>query len=140
MTPSLERRLLQGFVGGVAGFVAVLAGLIFLTGTDAARWLFDIEFVDVENFAELDSSLRFFGAIFLSTAAILAWSIPRIERADPVLQIAAGGLVLGAAGRLISAVDEGWPSATTTGLMVLEASVLLPALWQLRVKRLFHET
>lgn len=44
--------------------------------------------------------------------------------------------MLGAGGRLISAVDEGWPNAVTTVLMILEASVIVVVFWQLRIKRL----
>ncbi len=138
MEPALERKMLQGFLGGVVALSTVIGALVLVTGTDAARWIFDIEFNNVKNFTELDSSLRFFGAIFLSNAAIIAWSIPRIERAAPVIQIAAGGLVLGAVGRLISAADEGWPNAAATILMALEASVLIAAVWQLRISRLFR--
>lgn len=135
MTPERERRLLQWGVAGLVAFVAPLAGLIVVAGADVATWVFGVEYVEVENFAELDSSLRFFGAIFLGIAGIFAWSIPRIERASPVFQIAGGAMVLGAVGRLISAIDEGWPNAAATTLMVIEASVLLFALWQLRVQR-----
>jgi hypothetical protein len=81
---SLERRLLQWYLGGLVVFTFVFAGLIFLFGAKVAEWVFGVEFIQVENFAELDSSLRFFGAVFLSVAVLLAWSIPRIERADPV--------------------------------------------------------
>lgn len=135
MRPEQERRLLQWGVAGLVAFIVPLASLVVIAGSDVATWVFGVEYVEVENFAELDSALRFFGAMFLGIGAIFAWSIPRIERAAPVFQIAAGAMVLGGMGRLISAVDEGWPNAPATTLMVLEWSVLLFALWQLRVQR-----
>ncbi len=133
MTHERERMMLQGFIAGVAALAAAISVLVFIFGTDAARWLFDIEFVQVDNFAELDSSLRFFGAIFLSAAVLLVWSIPRVESSGAVLRIVAGGFVLGAIGRLISAADEGWPNTVATTLLALELSVIAVPLWQWRV-------
>jgi hypothetical protein len=132
--PARERRLLQWYLAGLVAFTATLAGLIFLFGGRAAGWLFGVEFVEVTNYAELDSSLRFFGALFLGVSAIIAWSIPRIERADPVVTIAAGAIALGATGRLLSAAVEGWPNAAATTLMLLEAPVIVVPLWQRRIK------
>lgn len=135
MRPAQERRLLQWGVAGLVAFIVPLASLVVIAGSDVATWVFGVEYVEVENFAELDSALRFFGAMFLGIGGIFAWSIPRIERAAPVFQIAAAAMVLGGVGRLISAIDEGWPNAPATTLMVLEWSVLLFALLQLRVQR-----
>jgi len=135
MTPERERRLLQWGVAGLVAFTAPLGALILLAGADVATWIFGVEYIEVENFAELDSALRFFGALFLGIAGVFAWSIPRIERAAPVFQIVSAAMVLGAVGRLISAIDVGWPNAPAVTLMVLEASVLGFALWQLRVQR-----
>lgn len=138
MDPTKERRLLQYIVGTMAGFVATLGGLVFFTGARVATWVFDVEFIEIENFAELDSSLRLFGAIVLGVAGVMAWSVPRIEQADPLIQIAAGSLVLGALGRLISAIQHGWPNTAATVLMILEASALVVFVWQPRVKRLYR--
>lgn len=135
MNPARERRILQVAVAGIAAFTGSLGATVVIAGSDVATWIFGVEYVEVENFAELDSALRFFGALFLGIAAIFAWSIPRIERAAPVFQIAAAAMVLGAVGRLISAAEHGWPNAPATVLIALEASLLLFAVWQLRVQR-----
>jgi hypothetical protein len=84
--------------------------------------------------ANVDSEYRFYSAWFAVFGALLLGAARRPEQETRLVRAAAGGCLLGAAGRVVSARTAGRPHPSQRLLMAIE--LVLPAVlvpWQARV-------
>jgi hypothetical protein len=86
--------------------------------------------------ANVDSEYRFYSAWYAALGALLLAAARRPEHETRLVRAAAGGFLLAASGRALSARTAGPPHPVQRALMVIElalAAVLAP--WQAKVAR-----
>ncbi|HEX8443370.1 MAG TPA: DUF4345 domain-containing protein [Allosphingosinicella sp.] len=133
MAPETEKKLLQGATA-LACLVPLSMGLQSVV--ESASVLRGVrEPIPID----LDSHFRYLSGLLLGAGLVFLACLPRIERRRPVF-LALGAIILvGGLSRLLSLVQNGWPSDGHRFGLVMELAVV-PAivLWQSRVARRFE--
>ena len=84
---------------------------------------------------ELDSNYRFFATIWFGAGLVLAWIVPRVERATTPLRAVCGVVFLGGLARCLSIVLQGMPAPMFVAFTVLElVAPPILILWQNRIR------
>ena len=129
MSPSVEKRILQGVVAVLAA-VPVLAGLAGIVSGPAFLGAAQPWPVD------LDSHLRFLSGVFLAVGIAWYGCIPDIERKTGLFRLLAAFTFAGGLARLVSVMASGLPSlGHRYGLAAELVAVPLLVLWQARIAR-----
>ena len=89
-----------------------------------------------ETTANLESELRFYAVWWIGAGVFLLWLARRVATATTELRAFCALLFLAGLARLVSVVDDGWPSAGQNVLMALELALpVVLVVWQSRAAR-----
>jgi hypothetical protein len=118
----LARRGLQVAIA-LAGLVPVAAGLAGVLSGPAM--------LDSAGTASLDSHYRYLSGLLLAIGLVFWASIPRIEQHTGRVRLLTLVVFVGGLGRLVGALELGWPPLPMLGAFAMELVVTpLLCLWQ----------
>ena len=127
----MSRRTLQ-ITSGLLGVIPVVTGALTMMGLADPIYAA----VGLPANALLDSSLRFFGGLWLVLGLALFWLIPRIERETALFRVLWLMIFAGGVGRLLSMAFVGTPPWPFIGFTLLEiAGAPFFIVWQARLAR-----
>jgi hypothetical protein len=124
-------RALQTCTAAMA-CIPLVTGVLTLMGVDDPLYRASA----LPRDALLDSSLRFFGGVWLALGLAMAWLVPRIGREGPLFATLWGAVFVGGIGRLVSMASVGvppWPFVALTAFELLAGPAFVA--WQRRVAR-----
>ena len=129
----MGRRGLQVVLAGLALIAIGFGGLAVLTGTAVIPGA-------GSPGPNVDSELRFYAAWYVAGGVALLRVARRPESEAAVLHLLCAALLLGAAGRVVSWVSVGRPSATFIVLLAIEIAIPVIVLpWHRRVARPYDD-
>jgi hypothetical protein len=130
VTPSLERRLLQGTVALASLVPLSMGGLSLLRSADVLKGM------DPPFPVDLDSHYRYLSGLLLGIGLVFVASIPKIEQRRTVFLTLGAIIFVGGLARLWSLLEVGVPSTGHQFGLAMELVVTpLIVLWQGRIAR-----
>lgn len=138
MPRSSELLWFQRVCWGIACVPLVLGSTIALTGGAGLDVVFGLDLGELDP--SLESAVRFLAVNFAAMGLVLIWGTGDVVARQGVLRICFGGLVVGAAVRLMAIVLHGVPSTMTMLVIGGELAGVPLWLWHSRILRQLQES
>jgi hypothetical protein len=123
-------RLALQIITGVLALIPIATGVVSMLGVKDPLY----RPLGLPSAPVLDSTLRFFGGVWLGLGLALLWSVPSIEQQGVLFRTVWIAIFLGGLGRLLSWLVIGPPPKSFIGFIVLEVvGAPLFIYWQYRV-------